>query len=99
VSDWKVEVSVRGRGGTIVYTERDNVAHFEWELGGGDVVAIISGPTPQDWNAELPWARGRRAEILMRVADDVIRIHAPTSSAELSDDDTTVVLRRTRPPA
>jgi hypothetical protein len=92
MTQWSVVISGRGRAGTITYAEGEHEVHFEWELGGEDVVAIISGPAPQNWDPDLPWAQGRRREILNRVAQEVIRVQAPNSRAELADGDT-IVLR------
>lgn len=97
MDDWLVQINVRGRGGTIAYSEGPNTAYFEWELGGGDSIAIVTGPPPQEWDLTLPWARDRRREILRRIADHVIRTRAPTSRAEFVDDDTAFVLRKGDP--
>jgi hypothetical protein len=91
--DWNVVFSRGGRNGTVTYTEGVNVVRFEWELGGGDTVAIISGPSRQAWEAELPWASNRRREIIGRVAQEAIRLQAPGSHPEFTDDETTIVLR------
>jgi hypothetical protein len=91
---WNVVLSGQGRAGTITYSEGSNSIQFYWELGGRDVVAIITGPPPQNWALELAWTNGRRREILGRVAQEAIRLQAPTSNAEFTDGDTTIVLRK-----
>jgi hypothetical protein len=91
---WKVVISGDGRAGTMTYGEGDNRIRFDWEIGGRDVVAIITGPPPQNWDSELAWASGRRREILGRVAQEAIRSMAPTSYAELTDGETTILLKK-----
>lgn len=91
---WNVVITGYGRAGTITYTEGPNTIHFDWELGGRDVVAIITGPAPQNWDSDLTWAYGRRREILDRVAREAIRLQAQSSNAEFSDGETTIILRK-----
>lgn len=53
---------------------------FDGELGAGKVVVSIYVPSPEDWDAALPWAAGRRREVLERLAHEVIRRKAAASS-------------------
>jgi hypothetical protein len=92
--EWNVVFSRDGRNGMVTYAEGTNAIRFEWELGGGDTVAIIRGPSRQEWELQLPWATNRRREIISRVAEEAIRLRAPHSHAEFTDDGTTIVLRR-----
>jgi hypothetical protein len=94
MTEWNVAINGHGRAGTIIYSEGSNSVQFDWELGARDVVAIITGPPPQNWSVESKWANGRRREILQRVAREVIRLQAPGSTAELTDGDTTILLRK-----
>lgn len=82
---WKVEVAENGRRGAVYYREAQNSLRFYWEFGGGDVVAIIDVGTRSEWEQQHPWAALRRAEILRRVADEVIRQRAPHSKARLNE--------------
>jgi len=91
---WNIVISGRGRAGTIKYIEGQNSICFDWELGGRDVIAIITGPAPQKWDSELAWASGRRREILERVAREAIQSQAPTSYAEFTDGETTILLKQ-----
>lgn len=84
-SGWKVEIAENGRCGAVYYRERQNSLRFYWEFGGGNVVAIIDVGTRSDWEREHPWAAPRRAEILQRVADEIIRQRAPHSKARLNE--------------
>lgn len=97
MSESKIDIEFMGSGGIVHYAEGENHADFWWELGGGDVVAIISGPPPQAWDHVLPWAIGRRREILLRIASEVETTQSLRAVAELADGDTSVVLRRKSP--
>jgi ketosteroid isomerase-like protein len=93
MTPWNVVISGQGRAGTITYTEASTSIQFNWELGAHDVVAIISGPPPQEWNSRFAWAAHRRREILGRVAQEAIRLRAPTAEAEVADGETTILLK------
>jgi hypothetical protein len=71
---WTVTIETKGRSGLIHYCEEGNSALFYWEFGGGRVVAFIQ---PQEdanrWDETYPWARGRKIEIMEKVARDVCR--------------------------
>jgi hypothetical protein len=83
-----------GRAGSITYFEDFHEASFGWELGAADVLFIITGPPPQDWDKKLPWAIGRREEVLSRIAREIIRTNAPQCSLELTDGGVTAVIRK-----
>lgn len=74
-----------GRCGSVTYTESAGSLAFSWEFGGGDTVAILYFEDEATWQTKCPWAAGRRAEILQRVAADVIRQKAPGSRAEIDE--------------
>jgi hypothetical protein len=71
--DFAVEIVTRGRGGVIGYREGSHRYEFEWEFGGAKTVAIIYAPAPAEWASKLPWAAGRRDEVLDRVGREVVR--------------------------
>jgi hypothetical protein len=75
---WKVEIHGTGRGGTIDYDEGDDRRmEFDREIGGArDIIFIIAGPEPLNWDQANEWAAGRRDEIMQRVAAEVIRQRA-----------------------
>jgi hypothetical protein len=50
----------------------------EWEFGARDVVAIISSPSPKEWDRRYPWAAGRQNEILLRIGAEVVAQKAPS---------------------
>jgi hypothetical protein len=68
-----VRVDGGGRTGSIFYTEGEHTAHFFWEFGGGEVVAIIDVPSREEWDRRLPWAARRRKATLERIAIEVCR--------------------------
>jgi hypothetical protein len=92
--DWAVTVQRNGRTGTVTYLEGSNRVRCFAEVGGGNVLLIVSGPRPQDWDKTLPWARGRQREIMERVGNELRRLEAPRTELEFGDGDTTVLLRQ-----
>ena len=68
-----VEISVNGPGGSVTYREGEHAHAFGWDLGGGDLLATIYVPSPADWDARIPWAAGRRDEVLAALAREVSR--------------------------
>lgn len=90
---WSVSIEQSGRGGRIIYSEEGHQIAFFWEFGAGDVLAIVTGPQPYLWDSQYPWTRGRRREILSRIAGSVIQQKAPESRAEFTDDDTGILFR------
>lgn len=83
---YRVTVLEQGRSGRIRYSEGILHSHeFYWEFGGGDAVALISVPTPEEWPAAVPWAATRRSEILERVGAEVCRQRCPTCRPVHSD--------------
>jgi hypothetical protein len=78
-SGYRVEID-RGKGGWVTYQERDETARFAWKLAGkeGTLISWIVVPTEKRWPEDVPWAPGRRDEILERIAREVIRQRCPT---------------------
>lgn len=91
-SGWKVEIEERGRHGNIDYSEEAGTIRLFWEFGGGDVIAIISGPLPEEWARTYPWAHGRIREVLHRVAGEVIRLRAPSCRFEIDELRATILV-------
>jgi hypothetical protein len=74
VSGAAVEITGTGPGGSVVYREGEHLHEFGWDLGGDDVVVVtIYVPAPEDWDTQLPWAAGRRSDVLQTVAREVRR--------------------------
>jgi hypothetical protein len=82
-ADWNADVVERGRCGHVDSREGEKALRFHWEFGGGDVIAIVSGPFPDDRDALHPRAKGRAREIMRRIAEEVQRRRAPGCSFEL----------------
>ena len=81
--DWQVQIQEDGRSGRVLYREPAGSFDGYWEFGGGDTVASIEVGDESTWRRERAWGYARRAEILERVAREVIRLRAPTCHAEI----------------
>lgn len=68
-----VEIAGSGPGGSVVYREGEHVHEFGWDLGGDGIVVTIYVPSPEEWGTALPWAAGRRSEVLQTLAREVRR--------------------------
>ena len=80
-----VEIIEAGRAGLIRYRDGSGSHDFYWEFGGGRVVGIVFVPSPADWDAELPWAAGRRMDVLAWMAAEVCRQKCPRCGIEIGD--------------
>lgn len=83
--DWSVEIQEAGRCGRVLYREPAGSVAGYWEFGGGDTVASIQVGDEAAWRQQHGWAGARRAEILQRIAREVIRLRAPSCRAEIDD--------------
>ncbi len=90
---WEVRIITKGRYGAIEYVEDGQTCQFYWEFGGGDALAIITVPTPGAWDTEVPWAKGRREEILDRVAAETVRQRAPSAFIQREDQFINLLLK------
>jgi hypothetical protein len=86
----KINIITKGHSGTIQYIEGSlfskKTYEFYWEFGGGDTVAIIWFPkVDSEWDAQYPWALGRRMEILRDMAEQVRKKQAPSSALKWED--------------
>jgi hypothetical protein len=69
-SPFTIRLVDHGRSGEVVFSEGDGRSHtFDWEFEAGSTAAFIRVPTPDQWPAAVPWAEGRRTEILELVAE------------------------------
>jgi hypothetical protein len=93
---WKVSVIEAGRSGHIEYLESGHTCKCYWEFGGGDTIAIISVPSAGEWDIKYHWAKGRRHEILNRIANETRKLRAPTASIEWDDQRNCIYLREKR---
>lgn len=70
-----------GRAGRVRYDEAGAESYaFECELGAGNTLLIVVAPSSAEWSAALPWAAGRRQEVLDRLASEIVRQKAPGAS-------------------
>ncbi len=93
---WEVKIISKGPYGYIDYIEDGQTHQFFWEFCGGNTVASITVPKPDEWDTEVPWARGRREEILNRVATETIRQQARSCSIRMKDQFIEIVSRKPR---
>ena len=68
-----MDIVINGPGGSVIYREGAHEQAFGWDLGATDVIATIYVPSAADWDARVPWAAGRRGEILATLAREVSR--------------------------
>lgn len=88
-----VSIIDQGREGQVVYTEDAGSISGYREFGVGDVLAVISMGSADEWQARQRWAIARRAQILRFVADEMIRQKAPGFRAEIDEARGTILLR------
>ena len=79
---YKVIIETRGQAGAIIYTEASDSLRCDWEYGAYDIIAIVWATLPVDWDSTYPWAKGRKQEIIRRIADEVIKQNAPNCWVE-----------------
>ncbi|QQR85871.1 MAG: hypothetical protein IPJ76_14870 [Flavobacteriales bacterium] len=89
----KVTIIENGRDGQVLYHEGPHTINGYWEFGGNDVVTIVSMGDRDEWRNRYPWALDRRSEILRFVADEVIRMRAPTCTAVIDEASGTILLK------
>ena len=80
-----VEIVTHGRAGVVHYREGGHSHAFDWEFGGKRVIVSIYVPAPDEWDARIPWAAGRRAEVLDAVAREVRRQRCRGCGIEIAE--------------
>lgn len=86
-----------GQAGSVRYSDDSGSHEFGWEIGGSGGVAIyISVPSPKEWGIQLPWAAGRRDEVLARIAHEVHRQQCRECGWEITETDIVMFRRQTR---
>jgi hypothetical protein len=91
---WEVRVVEHGRSGYIEYLENGQACQCYWEFGGGDTIAIIWVPASVEWDAKYPWAKGRRQEVLQRIATETRSLRAPAAVIEWDDPRNCIYLKQ-----
>jgi hypothetical protein len=72
-----VRITKHGPAATIHYVEAGGRYDFAAELGTGKTLLYIYAPADDgEWERRLPWAAGRRKDILEHVARQVVRSEA-----------------------
>jgi hypothetical protein len=74
-----------GPSGIARYREGSHEQDFDWEFGGRDVIVSIYVPGPAEWDAAVPWAAGRRDEVLHRLGHIVARQQFPFGRFEIGE--------------
>lgn len=74
-----VRVTKHGPAAIIHYVEAGGSHDFDAELGGGKVLLTIYAPPDGEWDRRLPWAAGRRTEVLEHIARRVASKESPGS--------------------
>ena len=82
----EVQIVENGPAGTVYYFEDGQTLKVYWEFGGGDAMAILYPPKEESWDTQVPWATGRRREVLEFVAKEVIRQKAPGCDVRWSEN-------------
>jgi hypothetical protein len=80
-----VEMIAHGPSGIARYREGTNEHDFDWEFGGRDVIVSIYVPGAGEWDAAVPWAAGRRDEVLQRLGRAVARQQFPFGRFEIQE--------------
>ena len=81
----EIEILTHGRSGVIRYREGTNMHQFDWEFGGAKVLVSIYVPSPAEWDTRLPWAAGRRSEVLAVLGREVCRQKCPGCRVEINE--------------
>ena len=88
-SEWKVEITSRGRIGDLVYWEDGHDLRCSWEFEGGESLAVIFLPDT------LPsWAAQNLRTIMSNIGDYVIRTQAPLHTAEINERERSITIKR-----
>ena len=85
---YKVEITYEGRCGWYHYIEDGKRLSFDWEFSTVGITIFV--PTPEEWDAyceehRAAWAKGRRQEILQRLAEEVRRRKVKSAKIKIED--------------
>lgn len=81
----RVTISTSGRAGRINANVDGELLTFDWEFGGGDVVAFVFVATPQDWVRRDPWSRFERGAVLEALAKEICRLRCKGCTFRIGD--------------
>ena len=91
---YSVVLEPHGRTAVLHYREGQHTVSFNAEFGSGAVIQIVTIPAPRDWDREVPWASGRRAEVLARIGQELVRQGSGGAHYEFADDRLQVLERK-----
>ncbi|MCE9523932.1 MAG: hypothetical protein K8S25_16055 [Alphaproteobacteria bacterium] len=91
-----VTIVEEGRDGRVEYRDGLRTISGYWAFGGADVVTIVSMGSREEWQRSHGWAVVQRANILRFVADEVIRLRAPSCTAEIDEQSGEILVRQGR---
>ena len=86
---WKVEITIRGRTGDLLYREQGHELQCSWEFEGGESLAVILLP-----DALPAWASENLSNIMHNIAEHVIMTQAPLHTAEIDERDRSITIKR-----
>ncbi len=90
-TDYRIEMEQVGREGTVFYIEESRLP-FDWEiLGGTKGGAGLTIPAPKEWDMyceknKATWAKGRRDEIIQKVAQALANNWYKNGTFEIDQD-------------
>ncbi len=82
----RIRIESQGRSGDIVITLPDGEVRFWWEFGGGDCIAMVRVPDPQQWKTQDPLKNYPRAAFLEAMAAEVSALQCPGATHTISED-------------
>jgi hypothetical protein len=93
-SDARVDIVENGRDGKVIYRDHRVAIEGYFEFGGGaDVITIVRMGAREEWDRSYRAAVADRPAILRFVADEAIRLKAPSCYAEIQEETGTILLR------
>lgn len=73
----------RGRCGDVEAAVDGRVLRFDWEFGGGNCIAIVAAPDPDDWLTRDPHRHFEREGFLAWLAGQVASRECPAARIEI----------------
>jgi|SRR5437588_5137888 len=85
---YRTDFITEGRGGLAYYTEDEKSLSFDWDI--TSVGFEIYVPSPSEWDefceqSDFSQCRGRREEILQRLAEEIRKKKAKTAKVTIDD--------------
>lgn len=87
----KVDYTSAGRGGDVLLYWGDKTVRFWWEFAGGDALAIIEVPAPDQWEARTGISLAQRDQALNFVAQRTVRNQAPSGGRYVIHNNTITI--------